>query len=152
MSSRKATDAAVCFFRHGRTTKPDFLNATVPRLKHQLKPFAQDFRIGVDFGLVNPQLNSLTGSKEHFSTPGIIAARLEAVAAPGQILVSPMVFDLFGGHYPAQFSPDELSLQGKDRLLRAYEFKPVDLQPTIELLSDFLYKKSWWFRSWFVNM
>ena len=102
----------------------DYLNLIVPRLVRDLEDHQQQFRIGVDFGILHLQKVALDDAEIHFDQPGIMAARLQSVASPGQILCSTTVFELFRPHYPIMFST-AVHRKAKDREIAAYEITPM---------------------------
>ena len=118
----------------------DFINASVPRLVQALQPYKQDFRVGVDFGLVHFSEDALTGGREHFDLPGIRAARLEAAAVPGEVLCTETVHDVFAHHYPGMFSRDAKAVKTKDREVFAYEVTPIDTQQVQKFFSRYLFR------------
>jgi signal transduction histidine kinase len=120
-------DGYVCsLFGEDSTRILDLINAAMPDLVKRLAPHGQEFRAGLDYGLVHLRPNMLTGDREHFDLPGIQAARLEHAACPGQILCTETVHALFHHHYPAMFLSQAKSVKAKDRRLRAYELTPMD--------------------------
>src|SRR6185436_14384033 len=70
---------------------------------------------------------------------GIEAARLEAVARPGQVLCTALFHDLFSEHYPQLFSTNPLPYATKDRELLAYEVKPIGLDHLKEFFSAYVF-------------
>jgi len=119
----------------------DFLNATVPELQRRLTAHGQQFRAGIDFGLVHLSKNPLTGAYEHFDLPGIQAARLEHAADPGQILCTEAVRTLFYRHYPELFSATPRGVETKDRTIVAYEIMPLHVSDVRDVFSAYLFRK-----------
>lgn len=105
----------------------DFINLAFPMLTQKLRVHQQQFRAGIDFGLVHLRGNSLTGSIEHFDLPGIQAARLESCAEADQILSSVTIYNLFSHHYPGMFGEQAIRVSAKDREMTAYVLQPTDL-------------------------
>lgn len=83
----------------------------------------------------------MTGGAEHFDTPGIRAARLEKAAAPGQILCTDIIRELFVPHYPQLFSQTSRKIRTKDRRLTAFEVLPFDTAKLQNLFSDIIFRK-----------
>ncbi len=119
----------------------DFINSSFPILTRRFGPHNQQFRAGLDFGMVHLRRNSLTGAKEHFDLPGIRAARLEGVANSGQILCTNTVHNIFSHHYPEMFSEQPKIVKTKDRHISSYEVSPIDAEQVQRLFSDYLFKK-----------
>jgi len=138
-------DGYVCtLFGDSSARLMDFINASVPRLLEVLQPYKQDFRVGVDFGLVHVSQNALTGGQEHFDLPGIQAARLEAAAVSGQILCTQTVHGIFAQHYPEMFSKDAKAVKTKDREILAYQLTPIDTRHVQEFFSRYLFRTGGW--------
>ncbi|MGO9587827.1 MAG: ATP-binding protein [Limisphaerales bacterium] len=120
----------------------DFLNAAIPELRRRFAANNQTFRIGLDFGLLHLRSNELTRGFEHFDHPGIQAARLESSAQPNQILCTETVYQIFGPHYRHVFPNEPVSIQTKDRTIRAYEICPFDYIEIQQAFSDYIYGTS----------
>jgi CheY-like chemotaxis protein/two-component sensor histidine kinase len=120
----------------------DFINAAIPQLIQKLNQYNQQFRAGLDFGLVHMSKNSLTGSTEHFDLPGIQASRFEACAQENQILCSETVFHLFRHHYPNMFLGEAILATTKDRQLAAYAVQPIDFSDVRKYFEDFIFRKA----------
>lgn len=118
----------------------DFINLSIPRLQGILQGYQQDYRVGMDFGLIRLARDTLTGNMEHFDLPGIHAARLESVAVPGKILCTGIVHELFAPHYPGMFSETPTTFHTKDREITAYEVIPVDTQDIQDFFCRYLYR------------
>jgi len=116
----------------------DFLNAAIPRLQDKLRPYGQEIRIGVDFGLIHLRDNVLTTKAEFFDSPSIVAARLEHSAKPGQTLCSQRFRDIFKDYCPEVFSQESITIQTKDRELIAYQIQPVPFAEVSSLIKAYL--------------
>ncbi|MDD5168129.1 MAG: response regulator, partial [Syntrophales bacterium] len=101
----------------------------------------QQFRAGLDFGLVHLASNPLTKSPEHFDLPGIQASRLESCAQENQILCSETIFRLFGHHYPSMFFGEPIAASAKDRQIAAYVIHPIDFSDVRQYFEDFIFYK-----------
>lgn len=119
----------------------DFVNLCFPGLQQRLGPYKQDFRAGIDFGILHLRQNSISVSPSHFDLPGILSARLEGAAKPNQILCSKTVFEIFNWHYKDMFSSDSCKITTKDRILVAYEVAPYQLPQLRNIISDVLFTR-----------
>lgn len=119
----------------------DFVNMVFPSLDDKLSPYNQQYRAGIDFGMIHFSTNPLTDNDEHFDSPGIVAARLESAANAGDVLCSENMFNLFSRHYPFVFSSELISITAKDRCLCAYKITPIDYSNIKKCLHDFIYTK-----------
>jgi CheY-like chemotaxis protein len=117
----------------------DFINAAIPDLGKRFASHGQQFRAGVDFGLVHLSENELTGKSEFFDLPGIRAARLQQAAKPGQMLCTDTVQKIFDRQYPEMFSKRPMDVRTKDRNLVAFEVNPLGWERVIELLTDYFF-------------
>lgn len=118
----------------------DFMNFTVPELRHRFAQQNQQIRVGMDFGLIHLVENALTKGPEHFDLPGIRAARLEAVADADQILCTDTVHSIFSRHYPQMFSKPPMTIQTKDMEILAYEVTAYDCAELQKLFSAYLFR------------
>lgn len=120
-------DGYVCALLGDATSRLiDFINCVVPELRREFATVGQDFRVGVDFGLLHLSRNILTGGLEHFDVPGIVAARLEQVAQPNEILGTAAVRHIFAPLYPDAFSRESREVHTKDRDVQCYSIVPID--------------------------
>ena len=119
----------------------DFVNLCFPGLQQRLGPYKQDFRAGIDYGILHLRCNSISVSPSHFDLPGILSARLEGAAKPNQILCSKTVFEIFNWHYKNMFSSNSCKITTKDRTLVAYEITPYPLPQLRNIISDFLFTR-----------
>ena len=133
-------DGYVCVLAGNSSARViDFLNVSIPDIEKRLGRHQQRFRAGIDFGLLRLDMNTLTGKLEHFDLPGIQAARLEAVAAPGQILCTETVHSIFSHHYQKEFSSASLEVSTKDRNLNAFEIKIGSFDKIRDLISSYFF-------------
>ncbi len=119
----------------------DFVNLCFPGLQQRLGPYKQDFRAGIDYGVLHLRSTSISASPSHFDLPGIVSARLEGAAKPNQILCSNTVFEIFNWHYKNMFSSDSREIETKDRRLVAYEVTPYPLPQLRKIVLDFLFTR-----------
>ncbi len=98
------------------------LSDLVPKLKDRLGQVEQSFRIGVDFGFIRLQDNKITGMKEHFDTPGIVATRLQSACDPDHVLFSEHSARAFMPFFPNQFAVKSVEIQSKNQSFSAREF------------------------------
>jgi len=119
----------------------DFVNLCFPGMQQRLGPYKQDFRAGIDYGILHLRRSPISVSPSHFDLPGIISARLEGAAKPNQILCSNTVFEIFSWHYKDMFSSDSCEITTKDRTLIAYEVTPYPLPQLKNIISDFLFNR-----------
>jgi FixJ family two-component response regulator/two-component sensor histidine kinase len=117
----------------------EFLSHGIAGLRAGLARHDQQFRMGVDIGLLHLKENLLTRSKEHFDLPGIRAARLEQAASPSQILCTTTVYDVFSPHCPNLFGPAPRTVSTKDREIVAYEIIPADYSAIRKFFREFFY-------------
>lgn len=112
----------------------DLVQSLISELQLQLAHWDQDFRAGVEFGLVELRKNGVTGQTVHFAKPGIIAARLQAASSPSVILCGQSFRDLFHPYEPQAFADSPIELQTKDRVLMAFR---LDFSRWEQLGADF---------------
>ena len=117
----------------------DFCNLVFTSLYQRLDPYKQAFRAGIDYGIVHFRKTPLSSSPVHFEAPGICSARLEAAAAPNQILCTSTVYEIFAPHYIDMFSEKPTDVQTKDRNIKAYIITPRPLPAIRSIISDLLF-------------
>jgi DNA-binding response OmpR family regulator/anti-sigma regulatory factor (Ser/Thr protein kinase) len=126
------------FYKDGIIKIVDFINYSIPELIKRLKEIKQNFRAGLDIGIVTLKRNEVTKSIEHFDLPGIQAARLEKVASNNQILCTRRVFDLFSNEYPKFFTKKPKLKKTKDRKIISYELKPFQSDKIRAIIRSYL--------------
>ena len=122
----------------------DFLNGGIPALQIRLAPYHQEFRAGLDFGVIALVPNSLTGRSEFFDRPGILARRLEAAAEPSRVLCTDVVYQIFGHHYPTFFGTEAKVLKTKDREILCWELRFPSMSNVQKAVTEFFEPSSLW--------
>lgn len=136
-------DGYVCAFLGDCSARViDFINGAVPELQRRLSTRDQEFRAGLDFGLLQLRFNELTNSYEHFDEVGINAARLEQEAKPNQLLCTDTFYNIFFRQYPEVFPFEPITVKTKDRDLLAYELQPYDYLEIQRSLTNLIYGRS----------
>jgi DNA-binding response OmpR family regulator/anti-sigma regulatory factor (Ser/Thr protein kinase) len=120
----------------------DFVNLLFAALGQRLEPFKQNYRAGMDYGLLHLRQSSISKTPSHFETPGILSARLEAVARPQQILCTDTIRAIFFPHYPEMFTSESAPVETKDRIISACEVTPLPLPNVRLLVSDLFFAKA----------
>jgi CheY-like chemotaxis protein/anti-sigma regulatory factor (Ser/Thr protein kinase) len=119
----------------------DFVNSFFPLLSKVLQRHNQEFRTGIDFGIVHVRENTITGSRTVFDFSTIMASRLESVADPGSILCTSTVKNVFGYYYEHMFSSTPRIVSTKDREIECYEVTPITrLAGVKELFSNYIFR------------
>lgn len=120
-------DGYICAFVGDASARIiDFVNSTFPQLSREFAIDDQQFRAGLDFGLVHLSRNALTGAVEHFDSPGIVASRLERVAEPNEILCTETIRNIFAPLYEEMFDQTPRLAHTKDRDIACYQLRPID--------------------------
>jgi CheY-like chemotaxis protein len=116
----------------------DFACLFFPLAESRLLPYSQNFRAGMDLGVVNLVYNPVSNRNEHFDQPGIRAARLEGAAQEGEILATDTVCEIFRPLYPGVFLTSPASVKCKDRKLLACPLQVKNLNMGYEQLRNYL--------------
>ncbi len=118
----------------------DFVNSCFPSLSGVLQQYHQEFRAGVDFGIVHIRQNTIAGTRTVFDFSTIQASRLESVAPPGAILCTTTVKNIFGYYYQDMFTSSFRIVSAKDREIECYEITPMNLIGVREVFSNYLFR------------